>query len=269
MISICAVTMKCLEPIEDIFLESIIRKMPHVREILLASPDLPHDYCKQKTTGRIKITKFGNPVATPGSWGHAHGLHACLHRATQEYVMLSDPDIFFYTAVDEVYLNLMYKYGLSVIGLSYESPTIMATTFFPHVYNLMVKKNWLPPDNWLDDMLRKQSLHADNMNVGLVPMNSKWLSPGPVSKLYTLFPNVKGSYDTGCNLWMWTYRNNGRWLSFQTMDIHNYNTAVWRGNFKCKDKLPKNKLLYHWSSGHTKVGDYHLLQNYIKLAEQA
>jgi hypothetical protein len=164
--------------------------------------------------------------------------------------MFCDPDIFFYRPVDELYLNLMKKYKLNIIGISHSSAAKFVYTYFPNVMNLMVKKSDLPDENFMKDRV-----------------NGKWLTRAELFDLAGNFPNPKGEFDTGCFLCYWAILNNWKWLSFQTQDIHTYCPIQNRGNVK-PEKLDKEKMLYHATSSTCPTGWNERFQAFKEAWEQ-
>jgi hypothetical protein len=71
----------------------------------------------------------------------------------------------------------------------------------------------------------------------------------PVEGYTEMFPNPKGNFGTGVYLWLWAHQQNWKWLAFQTTDVFSYTTSYNRSNFKIKEKIPKQKLIYHGVSG--------------------
>ena len=70
-------------------------------------------------------------------------MHECIDKASQPYIFLCDPDIFFYTAVDEFYYNALQSLQLDIIGASHHSATEIAQGYFPWHGNLLVEKEKL------------------------------------------------------------------------------------------------------------------------------
>nr|NIQ14243.1 hypothetical protein [Candidatus Dadabacteria bacterium] len=56
-------------------------------------------------------------------------------------------------------------------------------------------------------------------------------------------------FDVGCNLYLWAEMKNMKWLSFQTLDCHNYTTTYYRTNVKPITIPRKQKILYHMTTG--------------------
>ena len=266
MISICCVTLDVLSKVEQLFIESITTKCKKVDEVIIVNNDKSTDYYDEQTINNVKIKKFGSGITQKSSYGHALGLHFCIDKAKNDYILLADADMLLYTAADEIFLNLMNTYDLFAIGVSIDCPPILAATFFPFVHFLLLRKSKLPTIDFLAECDRIESLQACNFNnFPKVPLNGKFLLPGPTNHWNT-FPNPNGSFDTSCNLWLWCQKQNGRWLSFQTMDQHNYNLNLYRTNFKLKEKLGNKKLVYHMISASAKLSENpSIIQDYEKV----
>lgn len=278
MISVCCVTFphasqpsfNCLKPIEDIFIDSIVSKTKMVDEVILVKHDLPREYYEEKLINNISIKTLGSGITQKSSYGHALGLHYCIDKAKNDYVLLADIDIMLYTSVDEIFLNLMQKHDLFAVGISMNCPVVLASTFFPFVQFLLLKKSTLPGPNFLTNCKRIINLQAKDFDIKLsVPLDGKFLLPGPTKEHWEEFPNPQGSFDTSCNLWLWCHQHNLKWLSFQTMDMYTYNLNLYRTNFKLKDKLGNKKLLYHIISATQKmVDDPSMINTYKELWEK-
>ena len=179
-----------------------------------------------------------------------------------EYVLLSDPDVFFYTEIDKFYLSLIEKYNLNIVGLSHSMAVKQSFTYFPNILNLMAKKSDLPPNDYM------KSLEFDN-DVLIIPtcedwkekIIAKWLFPNTPKGKEHLFPNPNGNWETGCNLVLWSQENNWRWLSFQTFDCFLYTTQYYRTNFSLRDRFLKTKLLYHTVNSTIQPENYHRFLN--------
>jgi len=237
MISLCTVELEGLEIFTDLLIKSLVKNTKLISEVLIAKIGVGlESNTVSYDIDRIKITKFNYSLAQRTQQGveHALGLHACIDRSQTEYIFLSDPDIIYYSPVESLYLDLMTQYNLNIIGASHHSAAIMAYTFFPWIGNCLIKKSNLPDENFLEGYLKD----------GTIPMNGKFLIPNKIDEFVNDFPNPKGHFDTGSNMTIWNKYKNGKWLSFQTIDCHNYTTTYCRGNVK-PHRLPKMKLFYH------------------------
>lgn len=260
MITLCTVTTKHIDNYVNLLLQNIQKKLKNVSEVVVASNDFP-----ATLYGSDGVIRTWHPLKEnrKGSWGHAYGLHECLKFASGKYILFCDPDILFYTCVDEIYLELMNKHSLDLIGISYDNPTIMSFTFFPFIQNLLVKRDWLPPTNYLNGKKRRFHLKVEDMSK-LEVVENDYLAPGPIEETWKNYPNTDGSYDTSCNLWQWCQEKKGRWMSFQSLNGFDYITSSYRTNFKLKEKLPNQKLLYHLTGCSRKMDFFSNYQNLAK-----
>ena len=228
MITVCSVTVNEIEEYLPIFEESITTRTKLVSQVLIAKPDAPSDYEETWENNGIKFQKFGtqflNYRCQQGE-EHGIGLHECIERSENEYIMTCDPDIFFFKPVDELYYNLLEKYNLHVIGISHSSAAKFCFTYFPNVMNLMLKKSNLPGKDFLKDQIYSE---------GKIKLDGRWLIRTRIEETVKDFPNPKGEFDTGCYLCYFAKQNNWRWISFQTMDIHTYCPLYNRGTVKLK-----------------------------------
>ena len=242
----------------DIMIDSMLRNTKFITNVLIASPSYDRNLTEFKTIrewtiGQIKFHQFYCP-SHQHEFGHADGLHACIDLATTSHLLFCDPDLFFYSAVDELYLNLMNKYDLQYVGCSHHSAVANAYSFFPYVMNSLVKKEDLPPPTWLKGLLKYRGgmlmVNIENPaedDPSWPEAPGKYLLPSPVPDKWRKLPNLKPNilFDTSVNLCIWGIENNWRWLSFQTIDTHNYSTKYYRGNFKITEKIPLQKLIHH------------------------
>jgi len=248
MITVCSVTVNEIDNYLPIFEESIATRTKLVSEVLIAKADAPANYQKTWKNNGIKFYMFGTMF-----WDHRFqqgeehgiGLHECINKSSNEYIMTCDPDIFFYKPVDEIYYELMKKYNLNIIGISHCSAAKFCYTFFPNVMNLMLKKSNLPGNEFLKDKLYSQN--------GSIKLNGKWLIRTRLAETIKDFPNPEGEFDTGCYLCYYAKLNNWQWISFQTMDIHTYCPMYNRGTVRLKT-TDKEKFLYHTTSSTCPTG---------------
>lgn len=250
MISICTVEITTCKDHLAIMLESVGRLSTSIKEIIIAVSDAQEPFEEITDLNGIKVVRFGNPV--PDLWyGHGLGLNAALERTTQEYVMLSDPDVFWYCDVGTYWHELMKEYDLNYIGVSHHNGPNQAGTFFPYVISTMARRETLPDKDWMKGKLK---FRGPILTRGeLIPgddypfADGKFLIPNPLPELCDLYPNKNHDaiFDVGCNMWLWNEERKGRWLSFQTRDCNLYTADYCRGNFKPNPKLARKKLLFH------------------------
>jgi len=241
MITICTVTLGCVQSYYEIYQQSIISRTKLVNEVLIAKPDDSIEVKKEWTVNKIKFHQFGTQKGNRLGQGveHALGLHECIDKASNNILLFCDPDVFFYHPVDEFYYKLMQKYGLNIIGVSHCAALRFSYTFFPYLSSLMVKKDDLPDNKWLKNKIIDESG---------IQRDGKYLIRMKIPELIDCFPNPNGDFDTGSYLWLWAHQNNWKWVSFQTTDVHTYCSMYNRGNVKVKEKFDKEKFLYHATS---------------------
>ncbi len=256
MISVVTVEIDGCKNHMQIMLESIFARSKNVSEILIAKTDATEPIDERWTTGNISIRRFSHDLQGKSSWyGHGLGLNAGAEQSTKDYVMFSDPDTFWYTALDEIYLDLIAKHELNYIGVSHHNGCNQGHNYFPYPINSMARRSSLPDADWLKGklkfrgaMLRRDQLKEDDSGE---PADGKFMIPNPIPVLCELYPNQNpmAIFDVGNTLWIWNKERKGRWMSFQTLDCHVYTTPYFKTNFGLKTKLPKKRLLYHLGSG--------------------
>jgi len=293
MITLCTVASDTHRPFLDVMLASLLEQLTMVSEVLIANPKRKPDYYKEWETKGIRFCNFGSRPdffigISPGerSFQHAVSMHACIARATNEYLYLCDPDVFFYSAVDEFYFGLMEEYDLNLIGASHKDALSTALKYFPGPMNMMCRKSELPGPDFMKGKFRRKYLDNSEYISGCthhktVPLDwddqyakkcflcgriwdkdagwveesaereypGYWMFPAFISEEYTSkLPNPTGSLDVACYLYLWSEQQNWKWLAFQTWDAHNYDTRYFKGNVKVS-RPPKQKLFYHqWHS---------------------
>lgn len=270
MISVCTVILSRMEEYIEVLSDTLCRHTKHVREVIFSKVDsleVKPDRCWEQNGISFKISDC--PVSTVEDWqtrgfilmvaGHALGLHHGIERSKEDYIWFTDPDVFLFTSVDEMYLQLMQKHNLGIVGISHFTPEQQSYLDFPCVTNCMVKRGNLPPNNWIDCSLQSGMRVVENCKT-IMRMSDKYLVPGPICP--ELFPNPDGLFDVGCNLWRWAHEQNWRWLSFymdcgtlpNTNDGYgfkdlvypmNYNTSIYRTNFNLMENLGNQDILYH------------------------
>jgi len=280
MITLCTVLLEELRPFMELMINSLLHKHSGlVTNILIADIDAADKYTTTSTVKNVQVETFGCPLpihVTSSMFGHALGLHGCIDRATTPYLMFCDPDVIFISDTPTLYFNLMKKFTLNYVGCSHEFAVGHAETYFPYVVNSLVKKEDLPDENFLKDLLYYRGLltvppfdHISDLKQ-YPPAEGKYLLRGTIPGLVDEFPNqqlksAKKSnidFDTGCNLHLWAKQKDWRWLSFLTPDVHIYSTGYYRSN--CNVKLStKQPLIYH------QVGRYRKRNEFGKLTPEA
>lgn len=249
MLTICTVSHPILEEtgVMDIFQQSILEKLKLANEVIVvqfAGDDF------ETMTGGVRFKYVNCQINVPmcpdtqGGTEHAFALHRGLEEVTNDFVMFSDPDLFFYAEVDRIYLEIIQQHSLDMVGVSHQDAASLAHRFFPVITNMIVKRKSLPPKDWLKNKIRvHKSYHLDD-NTGAV-VDGMYLIPGAVPSLVDKYPNPDGRFETGNLLLPWALETEIKWLSFQTPDCHNYFMMYNKSNVKSIGKLPKQPLLFH------------------------
>ena len=250
MISICTVILNRLEDFAKIFYQSIVESTSKVSEVVIVNVEMDESINNCWEKSGIKFRLVGGKhnafkIYDPPSFcaQHAYGMHQAIELATNDYLLLSDPDIFFYTQIDDFYLSLMQEYDLKLIGISKPDALAQSIAYFPCIMNLLTKREYLPTKEFMPDF--DLGLHSDDKNYQN-KLPGKYLYHGTIERYKPLFPNPSGHLETGCNLLVWAKEQNYKWMSFQTPDCHVYYSKYYRSNFKIKN-LPNKKILYHAS----------------------
>jgi hypothetical protein len=154
---------------------------------------------------------------------HAVGLHECLTRVKTEYVMFLEPDVVIYKSnFDEFYLDIFKEHNLTIIGVSRAAdPRGLKFMYqqcfggFPTVINCLTKTEYLPGADFLKGYLklRPHVIVGSNLEEETyVSADGKWLLQSPIPQLIGEFPNPRGAFPVGCNLWLWFKKT--KWLAF-------------------------------------------------------
>ena len=278
MISICTVTYGNMDDYIRVFIDSIRRRTTHVTEVIIVKVDAPEDGLINAWTQNQTVFKnigynllhhlqgYPSPAWAYMVCGHSFGLHHALECSTGKYIWFSDPDVFFLNRVDQIYLDLMAKHSLDIIGVSHFNTKEQSYGHFPCVINCLVKRNTLPEAGWLEGQLWIRSgMQVIENPQPLIETPGKYLVPFPVPEHQHEFPNPAGMFDTGCNLWLWNLQRGGRWLGFYLDQWHNcfkynrgfgkllyplnYNTARYKTNFGLEEHFGKQDLLFHRTRG--------------------
>ena len=290
----CAVISKNLEDYLTILTDTLGKQTKNVKEVIFVQTDLRRNKLIHSWKHKnIEFKLFGMPALDPPcpyglGWekmicGHACGLHQAIKYATQEYIWMSDPDIFLFSPVDRTYLDLIEKYNLNLIGISHFNTAGQSYGESPCIINCMIKRSSLPDPNWLGANFQAQTgMRLSDCCKNVFSVRDCWLIPGPLSEYQHMFPNPQGIFDAGCNLWLWNELNNGKWLSFyidskemaeKSVSFHlskfqennagfyelvfplNYNTSKYKTNFGLSDDLGNTDLLYHRTRGCQELAD--------------
>lgn len=288
MISFCsAVVSKNLDDYLTILTDSLCRHTSLVKEVIFVQTDLRKDkliksWCKNGIDFKLYgMCPLDPPCPRELAWekmicGHAVGLYQAIQKSNQEYVWMSDPDIFLLSSVDQIYLDLIKKYNLNLIGISHFNVEGQSYRYFPCIINCMCKKSDLPNSGWMGGFKAQSRMRIDQKGEDVFSVNDCWMIPGPIKDQFEKFPNPNGIFDSGCNLWLWNKEKEGRWISFfldtdylkeKTFSYHlskfhtdnigfcelvyplNYNLSKYKSNFEINDDLGSMDLLYHRTRG--------------------
>lgn len=239
-------------------LKSLYNNSSIITEILIADVNiLGHAQNKQYLTYGIPTTQF--IVNVDDILKHPHlkdkhllvhplGLHACIDKAQNEYLLLSDHDIIFITDVGKLFAETIEKYNLSIIGIELNTPYENNCYLnFPAVSAAMVKKSTLPPPDYLKGKLQYKPyiyLNQQHEISKYPPAPGKYLVPSPVLDIAKHFPNPEGMFDVGCNLWYW-YKDK-KWLTLQKENEGpTFHTNKNYNNFGLQQPKYKQPILFH------------------------
>jgi hypothetical protein len=241
MISLITVSLNIAKKYEDALIRSIIKNTSLINEVIVVvSDEHPSKqevwHLENKAGNKVKLLRVGNNSVQDLHIDdqHALGLHMGLAAASNDLIMFCDPDVILFNDMEKVYINLMSDYKLNVVGASYHSAHSLAQTYFPCVFNMLLKKSELPNSDFLKGI--------ENYSEGLYLRNNSHL---PRNK----FPNPEGIINTASSLCLWAKEQNWNWYAFQTGDARLYTTKWGRGNIKLSKRLPEQPLLYHAISG--------------------
>jgi len=241
-----------------------------VEKILFCKVDAPPEFLEHKTFAGIPCTTFGYPNhfldnLNYREWlGHPLGMRACFERVTTKYIYATDPDVLFLSPTDELYLSVIEKHDVSMIGVTCWNQPLAAGPF-PTVINMMIRTADLPDSDFL-----KEDTVAEEETGTIFPCGAKKLMhlPGEymvgtrLEKYASEFINPNATFDTGCYLYLWCKWHNLRWVGFLVAQSHHlYESRFYRNNFGLKDKLPVRKLIWH-STESVKRPD-HYWDNYM------
>jgi hypothetical protein len=251
MISICTVTLGALHEFTKIFCQSIVEATTRVSEVILVNPEIAKNETWEERnitfrliSGKSDLFRHDSAPTTVCSQ-HAYGLHIGINAATNNHVLISDPDIFFYTKIDNLYLSLMQQHNAQFIGISRPDALAQSIGFFPSIMNLFTKKEHLPNKEFLENFMPK--IHFETKE-DENKITDKYFYPNTLDEYVQLYPNPDGHFETGCSLFAWTKKNNYKWLSFQTPDCNVYYTKYYKSNFKL-NCMPNKKVLFHaWNA---------------------
>lgn len=277
MISVCAVTVaqdheqKNNSVFEPMFIESVVEKLNLVSEIIICNLSARENSFRERQIKGKKIINIGyssnffhKHSHSVNDFkllhlGHPLGMRHAIENASNDLVLLCDTDIFFYSAVDELYHNIMQKYDLSYIGACPHGSILYSCKYFPNVLCMLTNRKYLPDKDFMYNKFSVQDIVCGKSgeckilsdDYPAVPefLNGEYLIGRKIEEVAPEFPNPEGLFDTGVYLYLWAKRNNLNWLGFQPADIHIYTSQIYRTNLKIKDRLPIQKLFFHATGG--------------------
>jgi hypothetical protein len=268
MITACTVILPGMENILECMLQSLEEKASSITRVVVAiKTDEPIQTQEIRDGFVVDYISFNWKLPDPAyaeGYCHAIGLHAALQHVDTEYVMLVEPDVVFYLKdFDSLYMQTYEKYDLGIIGVSRIADPRGNTFFqktcfgaFPGIVAAMTKTKALPGSDFLKGhlKLRPNVVNVNSKEDNYFPMYGKWLLQTPIPEFVDEFPNPKGVFDPGCNLWLW-FRDK-RWLSFHQKDNQpltaTCNASTYnKNNFDLpEDTLGNEPLLFHSGHGH-------------------
>lgn len=248
MISLCTVSPIGYEDYEKVMLESVAKHFSLISRIFIAVPVQGLEE-EKIIYSDDRVLKFETPIFDR-NFGHALGLHACIDKVETPYIFFTDPDLFYLSNVDEFYLSILKEFDLDYVGCSHHSALSNGYGYFPYVMSSLVEKSKLPPPDWMKGYLKfRGSIFPEQLKEDDdYPLaDGKYLLPSPIPDFYQKLPNAKNArlFDTGNSLCLYGVENNWKWLSFQTLDCHLYNTHYYRSNLKIRKKFLQQNLLWH------------------------
>jgi hypothetical protein len=261
MITACTVLLNSDVATLGIWIESLSKNTSLISELLIADINPKEPASKiQDICAPFPCKVF--PVElniTPLFDGHAAGLHECIQHASNDLLLLTDNDVFYYRGtIDRFLLDVRNTHGTQFTGVShYRARTIgkndkaPAYGWFPTLITLLVSKKDLPPADFLSGQLWFNKSWKDNGNDRPGDQaDGKWLLKGPIKPFCFDFPNSGGTYDTGCNLYTWSKRNSFRWISFAVAKRSRNLFKTENFNNINLDRLTygNKRLMYHQSS---------------------
>lgn len=257
MISLCSITLPCIEPFLEISLQRILEKKRLVKEVLICEVRKPASYYQEKEVDGIAIRRFGVDLPMILDAGnlfdqsseHALAIHECIQKAKHDYIMLNDPDVFWYESVDEIYFNFMKQYDLNLIGCcKVNAGEYEAAGYFPNPLSMMFRKQDLPGPDYMEDEMVLRSGAKVPGRIFIPPLkfvdgNLDWYNGKPRFNISD-YPRPEGFCDTGSILLRWAKDQKWKWLSFLCPDTRNYYTKWFRSEPRLA-KVASYKLLYH------------------------
>jgi hypothetical protein len=235
---------------EEVLLDSIAKKSPLITEVMLV-----YSHSFQPLTRQYPFQVHQEEIIRPPGvfhgFYHALALHQALDKTTNEYVMFCDCDVFFWSDVAQLYYDVMMKNQVHFVGVSHHGAG-EAFKQFPTVINSLVRKSDLPPPHWLQgSLMPRRGLYVkpEHQEVTGPPLDGKFLIQCAIPNICNQYPNPRGHFDVGCNLWYWAKLASWRWVAFQIeADSHNYTTNKQTTHPPMTLALPSQRLIYHKSA---------------------
>jgi len=217
MITLCSVIYGPNNKYLEYFVNSINNKCKLITEIMLCNLNHDENYKKEYNSGKIRIKEFGLEntfVNTQGVtiwrpmnievWkiGHSFGMLNAINLASNHLIYLCDPDTIFYTAVDEVFYNLMKKHNLKFIGAAHHISINYNCKYFPNIVNLLTMKQYMPPRGFFKGVVKAKNvlkaIHNTENSDGFDELfENNYLCQGQHDNIMNYYPNPKGISDTG------------------------------------------------------------------------
>lgn len=253
MITVCTVIVNGNRDCLKYMLRSLVYKKSLITEHLVCniSTETPIEE-RSETDNGFTYTEFnlvpeGVPPGHEIGYAHALGLHACIDRASNPYLMFVDHDvIFFKRGFDAYMIDLYEQHDLWMVGVEHTLKCAAQCYLrFPTVIMALMHKSKLPPVDFLSGKLKYRDSVFTNRLEDDYPLavDGKYLIQTPIPEISGGFPNPTGIFDVGCNLWYWLNQNNGRWLAFEHDQNLNYSTTF-QTNFDLQ-QASTDRLLLH------------------------
>lgn len=241
MITLVTTTIPEVERYFEHFKQSLFEYSELITEVVICKAERFRNYTKEWVENGIQFCEIGslfseNRKGLDISHDHVFALHQAIDYSSNDLILISDVDVFFYDNVAKIYHDLMNEHNLDMVGVSRNNPNWYVHGYFPTVVNMLIKKSKLPTKEFSEQFGISHFLS----------FNLEWRT-NPPENFKDLFLKPNGHYDTGCLLYPWAIQNGLNWLSFQTIDLHNYSTKYHASKPKIKTP-PIKKLLYHQSA---------------------
>lgn len=276
---ITAVTVSYLpypEPIICDFLRSLKVTSKLINEVIVIYGD-GRNFEKVEEFGQLTIRHISPPpkhinwhrFSMPYYKEHGFALKYGIEKASNEFILLTDPDVIFYMKnFDALYVELFKDYNLNFIGVSH----YLKTPFhwdFPTVINCLTHKSKLPTDDWMKGNIKYRygsqfSLHNAGWRVRQLgdnwpEVNGEYLAAGFISSRMHEYLNHNCFFNTGCNLFLWDKDNGSRSMTFRCLPhgmeyfLHGLYTTLPEFNKTAFLEKHKNQSLLRHSMGYDRT----------------